>query len=297
MTDSKKIFIIWGFIVIIFVSFLIILRINRGTIISYMDETSAESYLAEGKKYFDNEQYEKALESYKKVEEIMNKTTYYNPWVFQIIGVSYLKLGDYENALKYLKRFTDENKESIWAFMNLALCYMHFQRVDEAEKAYLEGLKIDENNIAVRENLAGFYLEQEKYDKAIEQLEELIVLEPLAEKIYVKLGSAYEKINNLAKVKDVLSKLIVLNNKNSDYRFQYAKALFQLGEYNDSVREFSEAIRWGNKDPVINKWIGLCYYRTKQFPQAKDSFKKYLENNPKDDEIKKLFDEIVKESK
>jgi len=239
MSDSKKIFIIWAFVVILFVGFLVVLRINRGVIVSYMDETSAENYLVEGKKYFDNEQYEKALETYKKVEEIMNKTTYYNPWVFQSIGVSYLKLGDYEKALKYLKRFIDENKESIWAFMNLALCYTKFKRFDEAEKTYLEGVKIDENNIAIREALTNFYLDQGKYDKAIEQFDKLISLEPLSERFYLGLGSTYEKINELEKVKNVYSKLVVLNAKNSDYRVKYANVLFKLGLYNDAIREFS----------------------------------------------------------
>jgi len=292
MSDSKKIFIIWAFVVILFVGFLVVLRINRGVIVSYMDETSAENYLVEGKKYFDNEQYEKALETYKKVEEIMNKTTYYNPWVFQSIGVSYLKLGDNEKALKYLKRFIDENKESIWAFINLALCYTKFKRFDEAEKTYLEGVKIDENNIAIREALTNFYLDQGKYDKAIEQFDKLISLEPLSERFYLGLGLTYEKINDLEKVKNVYSKLVVLDAKNSDYRVKYANVLFKLGLYNDAIREFSEAIRLGSSDPAINKLVGLSYYRLEQYNQAKDIFLRYLEKNPDDEEIKKLLDEV-----
>lgn len=85
------------------------------------------SYFSEGNKSYNNKEYEKAIDCYKKsVSEKENEAcSLYN------LGVCFIKLKNYKSAIVMLQKAIELQKESKYYF-NLAYCYAMLNVTDKA---------------------------------------------------------------------------------------------------------------------------------------------------------------------
>lgn len=85
------------------------------------------NYFNEGNKFYNNKDYEKAIDYYMKsiVQNINTACSYYN------IGVCFIKLKKYDEAIDMLKKAIFLQKESKYYF-NLGYCYSMKNCLDKA---------------------------------------------------------------------------------------------------------------------------------------------------------------------
>ena len=85
-------------------------------------------------------------------------------------AIAYLKMGDYDTARAALEDLHEKYRSSR---VYQALGYLYIMTNDEkTEKYLLEALDYDENDYVILDNLAQFYINQGKYQKARPYLEQ-----------------------------------------------------------------------------------------------------------------------------
>ena len=85
------------------------------------------NHFNEGNKFYTEKQFQKAINSYRlSIDSNVNvPCSYYN------IGVCYIKLRDFDSAIKMIKKSLEFQKESKYYF-NLAYCYAMKQEINKA---------------------------------------------------------------------------------------------------------------------------------------------------------------------
>jgi tetratricopeptide (TPR) repeat protein len=140
-------------------------------------EIKAQDELVEGQKYFATDSFRVALEgdgSYLGFEEIIKeyKWTKTANLAKAYAGISYFKLGDYENALKYLKEF-DADDEIVSPTVSglIGDCYVELGDVNKAITLFEKAAKDADNSLispVFLKKAAIAYESQGNYDKAVE---------------------------------------------------------------------------------------------------------------------------------
>jgi tetratricopeptide (TPR) repeat protein len=69
------------------------------------------------------------------------------------VGWIYYQMGDYEKALGYIKKAYDQREDSAVVIEHLGDVYYRLQMEPEAERSWKEALKLDQDNLELREKL------------------------------------------------------------------------------------------------------------------------------------------------
>ena len=123
------------------------------------------------------------------------------------LGVVYTKMKKYDEAVAMWKRYIDATGNQASGYSNLGFCYEMAADVENAEKAYKQGLEIDSNSVPCRVNYGLMLARQNRQDEGEEQL--AMVLPP-AEVAY-NMATVYEQQGALARAKEELQKAIAAN--------------------------------------------------------------------------------------
>jgi tetratricopeptide (TPR) repeat protein len=159
----------------------------------------ANKHFKMANKYFGEEKYKKAIAEYEAALQL-------NPNLkaaFYYLGSSYVsvyKPGDETDknkeignkASEYLQKALAENPNNKDIIQALGDISDKMRNFEQAEKYYIEIQKFTPNDPASYYNLAGFYNNNAKYDKAIEMYEKRIALDPANPEGYLYLAGFYQ---------------------------------------------------------------------------------------------------------
>lgn len=173
-------------------------------------------------------QIEKAIDCINKAIKYSNEL---NHDYYEILGHIYFGNEQYKKAIKSYKKTIEINPYNIEAFNSIALCYNEIKEFDESIKILELALNIDEANLDFHKGLIINYLDIENYNLAFKYLiKSLTIL--VKQKNVVKLkefedaylvGLIIALIKNKKTTKDeivsILNKLHNFNIENPDYSF------------------------------------------------------------------------------
>lgn len=175
------------------------------------------------------------------------------------------------------------------------------RKFEEAAELYQKAWDTYSKDVTYLTNLSAVYFEQGEYakcietcEKAVEEGRELRVDYKTYAKAYARIGSAYQKQNDLAnaiklysksltehRTPDVLTKLreaekAKANNDREAYidpaKAEAARAegneLFKKGDFAGAVKSYSEAIKRQPTDPRAYNNRATCYTKLMAFPEA-----------------------------
>lgn len=121
----------------------------------------------------------------------------------------YYQIQRFDGALEFLKRANELKPESRDVIVNLANAYFDSGKYEEAEKWYTTALAKKADDINVRTDLGLTYIFREKpdYDRAIEEFQQSLKLEPNHPQTLQNLTIAYTKKGDSTNANQTLSKL------------------------------------------------------------------------------------------
>jgi tetratricopeptide (TPR) repeat protein len=170
-TNQRIILIVVGAIIVIVLGFF---GFRRFYLAPKEKEAQGQMFMAE--KYFEMDSINKALNgdgNYLGFLDIMDQygITKAAGLAHYYAGICYLKKGDYENAIKFLKKFS-ANDEMVQPMATGAIgdCYMELKEPDKAVDYYLKAADQKKNELTTPMLLmkAGWvYEDQGKYDQAL----------------------------------------------------------------------------------------------------------------------------------
>ena len=165
------------------------------------------------------------------------------------LGNVWFQYQKFEQAAEQYRKAISINSSVPIYYYNLGLAMDRLDRLDEAEKAYEDYLKLDSKSPDYVNTVGVFY---------------------------------YKKRQNHAKAAE-LYKLAIEGNPNND-NFHYNLALVQerLEQWSDAEASYQRAIECDPEDPENYNGLGVFYYGRQLYDQALANYLKAIEINPKE---------------
>ena len=116
---------------------------------------------------------------------------------FNILGLNYLELKQYETAKEFFEQGLAINKNSAIILNSLGRLYHETRDSKNAEIFFIKAYKIENDSYEIINNLAGFYREETEYKKSIELYEKALKINPQNPSIVNNLAKVYFDIEDL----------------------------------------------------------------------------------------------------
>ena len=153
---------------------------------------------------------------------------------------------------------------------------------DEAEKIYLECLKIDPKSAVTCFELSGIYLFKRDEEKAIEFAEKAVSYNPENGWYKTNLAVIYQEAKLYEKAEVLYKELITLFPARSEYHFTLAEAYLYQGKIKDALEVYGaiEKILGPSADLIVHKH--RLYLRLGETDKAIGEIQKLIDQNPTD---------------
>jgi Tfp pilus assembly protein PilF len=196
----------------------------------------------------------------------------------KIVGLDYVLLNDYADAIKWLEKSValDSKDKDAWYYLGRA--YYTRSQLNEARTAFQTLLDLDPGNAKAENNL-GLVLESDAQPSAaIEAFRKAITWqanEPHAsEQPYVNLGSLLIEQGKIKEAIDPLEKAVKLAPENAYCRLRLGTAYLRAGEFEGAQRELEKAIQIDPDDPSAHYQLGRLFEKIHAPDQAKNEFQR-----------------------
>ena len=119
------------------------------------------------------------------------------------LGNTYSEMGEWDKAIEAYERIIEDAFYGTphFALSNMALAYYQKKELDQAERYFLEALKMNPDFINALAGLGILYIEQGRYGEAVSRLERAVRKEPKVAQLHFHLGRAYRGAGNNARAK------------------------------------------------------------------------------------------------
>lgn len=257
--------------------------------------------------YFDvRSQYDSAQYYTKKAYELTDKNDPNSayPIILNSLGANYFRLGDYDNAIKYMLMTIEVEEQqnrplrAVYAYNNLATVMGINENYDEAIKYYKKGYKILEeikdttiianlaSNTAIYVKKTNNFPEARKWAlKAIELAERYNNPSAYSYGNYIMGTTEKDLDKSLTFIKKAIDKSREFQYKSilADALDIYGTKLSEKGRHDEAKKSIEEAIKihtetgynTGLKSAYAN--AGLIYYNAGEYKTSSEYYKKYEE--------------------
>lgn len=138
-------------------------------------------------------------------------------------------------------------------------------------------------------NLGDYYGRQRNYEKAIEEFQTAIKLQPNYGDAYHNLGNIYQQINDYEKALTNYQKALEFNPNLWQSLQNIGFIYFNQKNYQRASEYFLQAIKIKSDEPSLYVGLGIIYYNKGDKLNAQIEFKKAFELNPQNVKIKELL--------
>lgn len=265
------------------------------------NSASSNDLLEEGKTYYNNGEYDKAIEIFKKAVElnpndddswrwlgnsynrngqIEEAIKYYlkaaelNPddsrnWFN--LGISYSNNEQYKEAINSFLKVVELNPDDSYSWYGLGNSYIKNKQVEDAIKSLLKATELNSNDYQSWLDLAISYIHNEQYEEAIEPLLKAIELNPNNAGDLSLLGYVYKINGQYEEAIKYLSKAKELNPDGFDNWYELGEAYLYNGQFQEAIETLLKAVEL-NPDEDIWRLLGMSYRLNEQYEEAMNSF-------------------------
>lgn len=174
--------------------------------------------------------YEKAIDAYQYAIAINDKFDY----AYRNIGDAYIRLRKYREAIEVLEKVGELTRPEDVIFEAIGHCYHKLGKYATARFNYRKASHINAGDSKLHYKIALTYINEKKWDKAIDQLETALRI-----------------------------------HKNiPDYNIALGQCFLEQQNFKDAVHHFSMAVRSRPKNILGWKELITCLYKSKHFDEA-----------------------------
>jgi len=193
--------------------------------------------LALAELYFSTEAYQKAIAAYEKLRT--DYPTFDSPIdLEERIGVSLSRIGEYEEAVKFLEEAV-KNQETVERLFQLALCYY---QLGENERSIQLLTKVSELNADFNQvyyPLAQILLDEGRFEESLEIAERGIHANPYDVSVYHLASEASYQLNQKDQAKMYLEEVISLELDSDLSKLKLAELLLKEEDYEETIHIIS----------------------------------------------------------
>ena len=209
------------------------------------------------------------------------------PETFYLLGLYLLGQDDYEKGVEFFQTaLTLDPDQTLAAMINKRLGFIYLEHFDQPEKAvayYQKALDLVERDPALQEHLGRAYLEDGRYNLAIEQFRES--LHPAANSMteYYLLLARGLQCQEAGKTKEAiiyLEKASMYRERESRLYYHLGNLYFEMNDYARAFQHFKQVIELKPQDFSDAYYLaGRSAHSMGDDTSAVDYFRKYLQLN------------------
>ena len=196
----------------------------------------------------------------------------------KIVGLDYVLLNDYANAIKWLEKAVELDPKNKDAWYYLGRAYYTRGLLPESRRAFLTVLDLDSHDARAENNL-GLILESEaKPNEALEAYRKAIEWQEGSphgsEQPYLNLGNLLLELDRTREAIPPLEKAVELGAANATCHLKLGTAYLRTNRLPEAQRELEEAERREPENAAIHYQLAKFYKQTHQMEKAKIEFQR-----------------------
>jgi tetratricopeptide (TPR) repeat protein len=202
--------------------------------------------------------------------------------VHYILGVSYLRENNATLALQEFQKAQAIDSRNPDVHVGLGRAYHLKKAYAEAEKHYLQALKIRPDDPLTENNLGALYLDMERLDDAARHFGKAAgnLTFPSAEVSYTGLGYAHHLKGEYLEAIDAYKKALAQNIRYAQAHQRLGETYYAMGKTDRAIGEFRQALDLNGNDVLAHFHLGLAYVKLGETAKAAASLQKVLRLAP-----------------
>ena len=199
----------------------------------------------------------------------------------KIVGLDYVLLNDYPDAIKWLEKAVslDPKNQDAWYYLGRA--YYTRSRLSEAENAFKTALQLDPQNSKAENGLGLVFESSAQPAAALEAYRKAIAWDQgsprKSEQPYVNLGSLLLEQGRTKDAIQPLETAVALAPDNSYCHLRLGAAYLRAGRMDQAQRELEKATQLDPENAAAHYQLGKLYKETHQLDRAKAEFDRTAE--------------------
>lgn len=241
-----------------------------------INDTSLSAWLGLGKLYDNMGDEENKINAYKKAVIICPHNFYANKY----LGIGLQKIGNNKKDILYLELARSLNPKDAEVMYALAKCYVRERRIGGATFLFETAKKLNPDDCKIRYELINHFINQQMYEKALKESEELINKSSVY-KYFDQHLSILFKINKYSLIEELIVERRKKDPENIDLLINLAKAQYLDNRYKDALQSYIVAsfIKEDYEPVIIGR--ATVYIKMGKLDNARTCYEKVLEENPK----------------
>lgn len=210
------------------------------------------------------------------------------------LGVGYFEQGNYEVALEKLEKAIEVKPDYGPAHSAIALVYERMQKYDVADQHYREAIRLSPENGGIYNNYGVFLCNRNRPEEAEKYFLKAVKL-PLyntPELAYENAGACARRVPNVEKAEAYLNKALELNPQLPTALVNMAEIRFEQGSYLSS-RGFLQRFESVSSHSAESLWLGIRIERKLGDKNAEANYKKQLQSKfPKSEQFRMMLNSL-----
>ena len=191
-------------------------------------------------------------EAIKFLKQCINKNRY-DVISYFILGNIYLSTKEYTKSVIILERARQINPKSSDVINNLGMSYYNLGDLEKAKNCFTECIEIKSDHYIAYSNIARIFFIKENYKDAI----------------------------------NFYSKALSFSNEHIESLEGIGKSYYNIKKFKIAIKYLVELKKYKKNDESLLNIIGVCYFNTNQISEAINYFKKIIKINPESTEALK----------
>lgn len=195
-------------------------------------------------------------------------------------ALEFFKKQDYNKALDEFQTALEEDTHNPHILNNIGLCYIYLDDMQQAEKSFLEALSIDDKIVQAYINLADLYYRQNEMLKAIEILQNGVYKMPDNPALRHYLARVYIDDSRYDIAIDQLDAVLEISPKNYDAYWDLGRVYFEMGIWDMAIANYERVLEFVEDNSLIYYNVALAYEANNEIDKAISNHLKAIAINP-----------------
>lgn len=240
---------------------------------------------------FKERKYKECIDAFSSVLE----TEPDNADVYNNLGVAYSCLDDFEHAETYYTKAIELDPELAQAYINLSDLYYKAGDLASAIGTLQRGSYELEDNLVIAHLLARVYIDDQRYEDAIVELERVLDGQPENYEAFYDLGHVYFELGDYDSAISCFENVIEKKEDSELLYYALAQAYEGNNEIDKAISNYLKAVTVNDQFAIAYKKVGILFMARNDFEDAVEYFEDYMNFDLPDEEkesISKLVERI-----
>ncbi len=197
---------------------------------------------------------------------------------FKIVGLDYVLLNDYANAVKWLEKAVELEPKNKDAWYYLGRAYYSRSLLRDSRRAFLTVLDLDPRDARAENNLGLVLQSEAKPDEAMAAYRKAMEWQAggahQSEQPFLNLGSLLLELDRAGEAIAPLEKAAELGPDNGSCHLKLGTAYLRVNRLLEAQRELEKAKRLEPENAAIHYQLARVYKQTQQIDKAKVEFQR-----------------------